>query len=130
MNSDPTGLKTLGIGGMVKNASDCCVLISANAPGGGQQQVWLAPGESFGFSADADAIYFKDGAALKIPDWSIYIIHDCGDLGQVPEGFFSKPLLSYLKPPKYQTKKLPDSKSQQEEFGGPILPPKPTCECK
>lgn len=130
VNFDPTGLKTLGIGGMVKNASECCVLISANAPGGGQQQKWLAPGESFGFSADADAIYFKDGSALKIPDWSIYIVYDCDALGQVPDGFFSKPLLSYLKPPKYQTKKLPDSKSQQEEFGGPILPPTPTCECK
>jgi hypothetical protein len=101
-----------------------------NVPGGGQQQVWLAPGESFVFPADADAIYFKDGSALKTPTGRSTSFTTAMILVRYLRFFFRKPLLSYLKPPKYQTKNLPGSKSQQEEFGGPILPPKLTCECK
>lgn len=131
VNTDPDGLKTLGIGGAVLNWSNCCVLISANNPSGaGQQQYWIQPGSSWGALFDADAIYYSDGSALKIPDFAIFVITDCESLKSAPTGFTSKPLLSYTGVPKYQTKLLPTGSSQETEFGGPILPPKPTCKCK
>ena len=128
MKMDPLGLATLGIGGRVINWSDCCVLVSENAPTAGQQQSQVKPNSSSG-SRDVDAIYFDDGTALKIPDWSIYVIFDCDSLKTMPTGFLSKPLLSYLRIPKYRTKPLPDRPAQEQEFGGPILPPPPTCGC-
>jgi hypothetical protein len=128
MAMDPLGLATMGIGGRVINWSNCCVLVSENAPVRGQQQFQVEPDSSSG-SRDVDAIYFNDGGALKIPDGSIYVIHDCDSLKSIPTGFFSRPLLSYLPIPKYRTKPLPDRPAQEQEFGGPILPPPPTCGC-
>jgi len=128
MKMDPLGLATMGIGGRVINWSNCCVLVSENAPVRGQQQFQVEPNSSSG-SRDVDAIYFNDGGALKIPDGAIYVIHDCDSLKSIPTGFFSRPLLSYLRIPKYRTKPLPDRPAQEQEFGGPILPFPPTCGC-
>jgi hypothetical protein len=128
INTDPLGLKTLGLGGVVFNFSDCCVLVSENAPEGGQQQRYVSPRSTSG-TVDVDAIYFEDGGALKIPDWSVYIIYDCSSLKSVPTGFLSRPVLSNLRIPKYRTKPLPDRKTQEQEFGGPVLNPKPDCPC-
>jgi RHS repeat-associated protein len=125
---DPLGLSTLGIGGRIVNRTDCCVLVSENGPTSGQQQFYVKAHSTSG-SHDVDAIYFNDGSALKIPDFSIYVIYDCGDLNATPTGFFSRPLLSYLHLPKYRTKPLPDRPAQEKEFGLPILPPPPTCGC-
>lgn len=104
------------------------MLVSENAPIQGQQQFQVKPHSSSG-SRDVDAIYFNDGGALKIPDGSVYVIYDCNSLKSIPTGFFSRPLLSYLHIPKYRTKPLPDRPAQEQEFGGPILPPPPTCGC-
>jgi len=125
---DPLGLRKLGLGGTVVNLSKCCVLVSENGPTSGQQQFYVKPHSTSG-SHDVDAIYFNDGSALKIPDWSIYVVYDCDALNASPTGFLSRPLLSYLHIPKYRTKPLPNRRAQEHEFGRPILPPPPTCGC-
>jgi hypothetical protein len=114
--------------------------VSANAETRpqGQQQYWLAPGESFGPWTNADAIDFRHGSAWKIPDWSVFIITDCDQVSQPPTNLGAKPALSYLAPfmkamklpDPYAVKYLPDRRSQEDEFGGPILPPRKTCKCQ
>jgi RHS repeat-associated protein len=132
-NTDPDGLRILGIGGTVINFTDCCVLVSDNDDGGkGQKQRYIPPHSNSG-GHDVDAIYFRDGSALKIPDSSIYYIYDCFSLDRTPAGFFSRSLLSYLPVwlnRRYRTQELPDRPAQEKEFGGPILPPTPDCRCK
>jgi len=95
MKIDPLGLATLGIGGRIINRSNCCVLVSENAPIQGQQQFQVKPHSSSG-SRDVDAIYFNDGGALKIPDGSVYVIYDCNSLNSIPADH--SPCLSVLKP--------------------------------
>jgi RHS repeat-associated protein len=130
--TDPLGLRHFGLGGTVVNFSDCCVLVSDNdnVPGGrGQQQKWIPP-KSWSGSEDVDTIYFKNGSAIKIPDWSVYLIYDCNALAAPPTGILGRPLLSNIPNPWYRTKVLPDRKSQEDEFQGPILPATPNCRCQ
>jgi len=123
---DPSGLSTMGIGGTVINFSDCCVLTSGNNPDGpGQKQHYVDPNSTRGPLDDVDAIYFKDGSAIKIPDFAIYVVMDCSALekwnGSVP------PLDGLI--PRYRVVFLPDRTAQEKEFGGPILPPEPNASC-
>jgi hypothetical protein len=139
--TDRYGLMTFGfIGGTVRNFSSCCVVVSESEsmPGGkGERRRYLPPGGGTGF-VDIDAVYFRDGSALKIPDGSYYVITDCAALDRAPMGIFARPVLApvlspilrYLDRPPYDTKVLPDQPSQETEFGGPILAPPPDCKCK
>lgn len=135
-NTDPDGLLTrvfgVPIGGTVINASACCVLISDNVTlGGVQQKTWLRPGERWngiGTGRDADAIYFGDGGALKIPDGSIFYVFTCSSQEHMPTGFFGNTPLGHLGVPRYRTKPLPDFAAQTKEFGE-IRPAEPVCGC-
>jgi RHS repeat-associated protein len=123
---DPSGLSTMGMGGTVINLSKCCALTSSNNPEGpGQKQYWVPPKSTRGPLGDVDAICFKDGSAIKIPDFAIYVVIDCSALekwnGSVP------PLNGRI--PRYRVVFLPDKKAQEKEFGGPILPPEPNAAC-
>jgi hypothetical protein len=136
-NTDPDGLLRrifgIPIGGTVINFSSCCVLISDNegTPDNQQQQHWLRPGEKWngiGTGRDADAIYFRDGSALKIPDGSIFYVFTCSSQDHMPTGIFGNTPLGHLGVPKYRTKPLPDYPAQTKEFGE-IRPAKQVCGC-
>jgi predicted acyl esterase len=62
MKMDPLALAAPGIRGRVINWSDCCVLVSENAPTTGQQQTQVKPDRS-SWSRDVDRIKFDDGSA-------------------------------------------------------------------
>jgi hypothetical protein len=114
---------------MVINLSTCCVRVSMNNPSGqsGQKQKDVPPKSSLGPCTDVDAIYFRNGGAIKIPDGSIYFIYSCEALaywnGSVPP-------LAVIPP--YRVRYLPDRRAAEKEFEGPILPPDPdpSCNCK
>ncbi len=131
---DPLGLDRLSglLRGRVMNFSSCCVLASQNSSGGGQQKFWVPPGRSI-LSNDVDAIYFGSGAALKIPDGDFLVILTCqetsssgefrrertGGLGGFPSNAF--------RPARLRRRMLPTRSSQEQEFGGAIVPPTSTC---
>jgi RHS repeat-associated protein len=120
LNVDRDGNKTLGIGGMVDNNSDCCVLVSDNDQNPSvEQQHYVHPHSNSPLSTDIDAIYFLDGSALKIRDGQILYINSCDDLRTVPS-WWRRPLPS---------KVLRTKADQVKEFGQ-ILPPKPDCKCQ
>ena len=54
----PSWIEDLGLGGVVFNFSDCCVLVSEDAPEGGQQQRYVSPRSTSG-TVDVDAIYLR-----------------------------------------------------------------------
>jgi hypothetical protein len=98
------------------------VLTSDNDKKPNQKKRYIPPGGT-SLSFDADAIYFGDGSALKVPDGSIWIIYDCNAL-QKWNG--SKPALDGIGP--YKVKFLPKPKDQEKEFG-PIVPADPCKKC-
>ena len=113
---DPSGLAT------IFNFSKCCVLTSDNDKKPNQKKRYIPPGGT-SLSFDADAIYFGDGSALKVPDGSIWIIYDCNALKKWNG---SKPALDGIGP--YKVKFLPKPKDQEKEFG-PIVPADPCKKC-
>ncbi len=120
-NIDPLGLRHFGFIGGVVNHSLCCVLVSGNdnSPDGRQAQFYIPPG-SRSSNFDVDAIYFRDGGALKIPDSVIYVIWSCHDLDVTPQNFINRI---------FMLKALPDRVTQETQFGGWIQPPRLTCQC-
>ncbi len=129
--TDPTGLKTAGIGGTVINLSKCCVLVSGNPdPNSPQKQYYIPPGKSSGPFADVDAIYFHNGSALKIPDSYIMVVLDCfGDVA--PKNIHLSPVDRFLKSiyPRLAPKFLPDRGAIENEFHQ-IEPPVPCGKCQ
>ncbi|HZF07956.1 MAG TPA: carboxypeptidase regulatory-like domain-containing protein [Thermoanaerobaculia bacterium] len=102
--------------GTLVNNSDCCVLVSGNDDLGklpGQQQHWIKPHSNSG-TYDVDAIYFRDGGAIKIRDGITHTISNCSELNKTPTSSWYS---SY--------KSLPNRKAIEDEFGTPIRPPQP-----
>ena len=130
VRTDPEGLATLGLGGGVWNFSDCCVLVSQNSSGAGQQQQWVKPGGIvLGLiRSDIDAVYYNDGSAVKIPDGEAVAIFSCDALSAANNHKSVLPPNS-LRPGPFKSRVLPDRPAQEREFGGPILPPAPVCGC-
>jgi len=124
--SDPLGLRSSFLGhdlfGTLVNNSDCCVLVSGNDDLGklpGQQQHWVKPHSNSG-TYDVDAIYFRDGGAIKIRDGITHTISNCSELDKTPTSSWYSPY-----------KSLPNQKAIEDEFGTPIRPPAPIpCCCK